>query len=67
MVGVEVHGGVLGYMLGIVGLYCGRVLGYMVGVWLHGEVLGYMVWGLVTWWEVLSYMVKSVGLHCGEC
>ncbi len=58
---VELHGGVLGYMVGfgiyvgvlscmvgIVGLHCRGVLGYIVGCWvtcwwdggLHGRVLG---------------------------
>ncbi len=46
---VRLHGGMLGYMVGIVRLQGGNI-------WLHGGILGYMV-------GEGGYMVESVGLY----
>ncbi len=51
---VGLHGGVLGYMVGFVGLHCEGLLGYIVGC-------------RVTWWVLFSSIMGSVGLHSGEC
>ncbi len=70
MVDVELHGGVLFYMVGIVGLHGGiaglhgGMLGYMVGCWVT-----WMYCLVASWWKMLGYMVGILGyvggLHGG--
>ncbi len=63
MVDVELHGGVLFYMVGIVGLHGGiaglhgGMLGYMVGCWVT-----WMYCLVASWWKMLGYMVGNFGL-----